>query len=139
MFGVLFLALAVHPGEGPGPWLALNGEPNVSYRWSRPDSNTCLVEFSNGNTGDELSFDTVVKIISSRPQAPVKPTGLTPLKQQSTRITPQTSERRISVQLFQMGRDALRLNDCYGVMHVDATAKVARDTGSAINTNALQK
>jgi hypothetical protein len=135
MFGILFLALAVHPGQGPGDWVALNGEPNVSYRWSRPDSNTCLVEFSNGNTSGPLSFDTTVKIITNRPQTPAKPTGLTPLKQQPTRITPQTGERRMSVQLFQMGRDAQRLHDCYGVMQVSATARTSVDTDKAPSTS----
>lgn len=133
MFGVLLLALAVHPGQGPGSWVALNGEPNVNYRWSRPDSNTCLVEFSTENTSGQLSFDTVVKIITNRPQAPVKSTGPTPIKQQPTRITPQTGERRISVQLFQMGRDAQRLNDCYGVMQVSAIAKPAGGPNSVPN------
>ena len=139
MFGILLLALAVHPAEGPTPWLALNGEPDVSYRWSRPDSNTCLLEFSNENASGQRSFDTVVKIIMNRPQAPVKPTGQSAIKQQPTRITPQTSERRISVQLFQMGRDAQRLNDCYGVVQVSATAKPASDLDSIPNTNARQK
>jgi hypothetical protein len=80
-----------------------------------------------------------VKIITNRPQAPVKPTGLTPLKQQATQISPHTSERRISVQVFQMGRDAQRLNDCYGVLRVSATAGAAGDADSAIKANARQK
>ena len=110
-----------------------------AYRWSRPDSNTCLVEFSNGNTSGQLSFDSVVKVIISRPQAPVKPTGLTPMKQQPTRITPQTSERRMSVQLFQMGRDVQRLNDCYGVAGVRVAAKSAGNTGTVLDPNVRQK
>src|SRR3954466_12068095 len=135
MVGILLLALAVHPGQGPGDWVPLNGEPNVTYRWSRPDSNSCLVEFSNANTTGQLSLNSVVKIITNRPQQPVKATGLSPIKQQPTRITPQTSERRISVQLFQMGRDAERLHDCYGVMQVSATAAKSAGTDKTPSTN----
>jgi hypothetical protein len=117
----MFMLISQHPGGDAHSWRPLDGEPNVAYRWSQPDSNTCLVEFTSQDHTGPRSFETVAKIYTTRPQAPVKTKSISAIKPQATRIIPQVSERRVSVQLFRLGNDAQRLSNCYGVVQVNAS------------------
>lgn len=119
MLAYLLLILVVpHPGGTPTNWQPLLGEPAVRYRWSLPTSNSCLVEFASDSPGTGLAFESVVKVITNRPESPVSQKSLSPLKPAPTMIVPQTSDRELTIQLVRMGQQARDIPDCYGIQMV---------------------
>lgn len=123
MVTLMLLALVTqHPGGPPSDWLPLSGEPKISYRWSRPSANSCMVEFESGERGNSLRFDVVAKILSSRPDAPVYPKESDRPAPEPTIIKPQTVERKMSIEVIRMGRNSETIHECYGVLSLQARA-----------------
>jgi hypothetical protein len=129
MIAYLLLALAgPHQGGAPTNWQPLAGGPAVRYRWSRPTSNSCLVEFASDDRGEQLSFEAIANVIINRPSPPVIHESLSPLKSDPPIIVPQTSERVVSIELGRMGRDVRNIHDCYGVEAVRGQETKGTDT-----------
>jgi hypothetical protein len=127
---LLFILAVPHPGGTPTNWQPLLGEPSVRYRWARPSSNSCLVEFASDNPTAGLTFQSIVKVITNRPESPVSQKSLSPLRAAPTVIVPQTSDREISIQLVRMGQDARDIPDCYGIQMLKGSKKDGGTTES---------
>jgi len=129
---LIFAALLVSPGAPPKDWLPLTGMPQVNYRWSRPTSDSCLVEFAVvGVATDTLQLQVNAKTLITRPAAPIEPMSGSPLHVEPTKIKPQTAPRAFSIQLQPHGRTVEDLHNCYGVMEVSAHKKGARPDPTA--------
>lgn len=136
MLAFLLLLLATqHPGAAPTDWAFVTGESHVKYRWSRPASNSCLVEFSSEDHLAARTFDAMARIVSNRPQAPVQPNSISAITPAPTHVRQQTADRAIHVELPRMGRDAEEIHDCYGIVQMRSLVKTtsqspAQDTPS---------
>ena len=120
----LFATIAPHPGGVPTDWQPLSGVQQVNYRWSRPTSNSCLIEVvAEGKTSEPLQLRINAKVLSRRPDPPIAPTPGSPIYVEPTKIKPQTEEREFSIALSPHGRAIEDIHDCYGVQEADARVK----------------
>lgn len=119
----LLLLVTQHPGGAPTDWKAVMGEPHVKYRWSKPAANSCLVEFSSDGQQAAQKFDAVARIVSNRPQGAVQPNSISAITPAPTVVRQQTADRSMQVQLPRMGRDAQELQNCYGIVQIQAQIK----------------
>lgn len=126
----LFLLLVLpHVGGQPSPWQGVSGVDKVQYRWSRPASNSCLVEFNNAGASQPPPFTAGVTFVSNRPTKPLQPKGLPPKKSESeaTIVRDQISERQLPVHLVKLGTYATSIEDCYRIVLVKAVVPSSTD------------
>ena len=124
---LLLLFVLPHVGGDPSPWQALPGADKVQYRWSRPASNSCLVEFENQDMSQVAQFTAVATVVYTRPTNPVPTTGLAPRKSAPTIIKDKTEDRQMPVQLVRSGTYSASIDGCYRVMLLKASAPPLND------------
>jgi hypothetical protein len=112
---LLFALSTTHQGGAPTNWQHLMGEPAVKYRWSRPESNSCLMEFTSDDRGTALSFEVIASVISNRSQTALGKQRTSFGRTTSAPVVPRTSDRTIPVELTRMGRNVMDIQDCYGI------------------------
>ena len=122
MIALLLLGFLVqHPGGLPGDWQALTGVPDLSYRWSRPASNSCLVEFrSSSSQNGDLDFQVTATIFTSSPPGPIQSKTGSVFRVEPTRVKPQLGDRVFSMRLRRMGQLSRDIHDCYGISEMKA-------------------
>ena len=119
---LLLLFALPHAGGDPTSWQTLPGADNVQYRWSRPASNSCLVEFENQDAKQAAQFTAVATIVYTRPTNPVPTTGLAPKKSGPTVIKDKTEDREMPVHILRSGRYSASIDGCYRVMLLKSAA-----------------
>ena len=124
---LLLLFVLPHAGGAPTPWQAVSGTDNVQYRWSRPASNSCLVEFENQDANQAAQFTAVATVVYTRPTSPVPTTGLAPRKSGPTIIKDRTEDREMPVHILRSGTYSASIDGCYRVMLLKASAPVSND------------
>jgi hypothetical protein len=122
MTALLLLFVLPHVGGDPTPWQAVSGTDNVQYRWSRPASNSCLVEFENQDASQAAQFVAVATVVYTRPTNPVPTTGLAPRKSAPTIIKDKTEDREMPVHILRSGTYSASIDGCYRVMLLKASA-----------------
>ena len=127
MTALLLLFILPHVGGDPTPWQAVPGADSVQYRWSRPESNSCLVEFENQDVRQAAEFTAVATVVYTRPTNPVPTTGLAPRKSAPTIIKDKTEDREMPVHIFRSGTYSASIDGCYRVMLLKASAPPSND------------
>lgn len=127
MTALLLLFVLPHVGGDPTPWQAVPGADNVQYRWSRPASNSCLIEFENENARQVAQFTVLATVVYTRPTNPVPTTGLAPRKSAPTIIKDKTEDREMPVHLVRSGTYSASIDGCYRVTMLKASAPPSND------------
>lgn len=118
---LLFAAIAPTPGGLPSDWKSLNGISHVNYRWARPTSNSCVIEFAAvGEAPERLQLQIKVKVFNTRQAPQVEEQSDSAMTVEPTKIRPQTEDRVFSIELLRYNRGVESLHDCYGVNQVEA-------------------
>jgi hypothetical protein len=122
MITLLLLGFLVQrPGGLPGDWQQLTGVPDLSYRWSRPTSNSCLVEFRGSpSQSGEIEFQVTATIFATLPPGPIQSKAGSAFRVEATRIKPQISDRVFAMRLRRLGQQSQDLHDCYGISQIKA-------------------
>jgi hypothetical protein len=122
MVPILLIAAALTQAAGAPPtdWKPLTGVTGVHYRWSRPTSNSCMVEFESAAASQELQFKVTASVASTNPPASLEYNPDSPMHVESTKIKPQVGDRVFSMRLARLGRDTKDIHDCYGVVGIRA-------------------
>ena len=129
----LFLLLALpHVGGEPGPWQTVTGVNKVQYRWSRPASNTCLVEFENQDIDQPAQFMAVATFAYTRPTKPVVTKSLAPKKDSPTVVKEKTIDRQLPVHIFRSGTYSTTIDSCYHVTLITASAPSSNDATETV-------
>lgn len=133
---LLIGSLMVNPGAPPTEWKPLAGVTGIHYRWSRPTSNSCIVEFGSTGGSGVLHFQVTANVTTTNPPASLEYNPDSPMNIESTKIKPQKADRVFTIQLPQQGENSQYIHDCYGVGNVTATKGLGR---SETTSQALPK
>jgi hypothetical protein len=117
---LLITSLMLNPGAPPTDWQPLGGVTGVHYRWSRPTSNSCLVEFEGAADPGVLQFQVTAKVLNTEPKGPIEYNPDSPMQIESTKIKPQLEDRAFPMRLVRFGRDNRDIHNCYGVLGIRA-------------------
>lgn len=117
MNSLLWIGLLLQTAGGlPGYWQLLSGVPDVSYRWSRPTSDSCSVEFRTPRAPQERTLNLEIRMIGARPGRTASDDSDNSFSRPSVPEKPKVVSQSVAIELSRDGQARQYIHSCYGIV-----------------------
>lgn len=129
----ILLLASVHPGGPSSDWISVDGASSVRFRWSRPASNSCLVEFQNSDSLNQIRMTAVAAYAGNRTETPVQPPGQNLGHVGPTIVRERKEEKHISATMDKLSKYIVSIPDCYRIDTIRGSAMSTKEPSNQDN------
>jgi hypothetical protein len=124
-------AVSLQVAAPPTEWLPLTGTEKIEYRWSRPASNSCLIEFRSSDSTGAEKFTTVATVVTNAVPKPktVYRVGAPPVP--PAIIKENKEDRTAAIEVGPSGTAVQSFDSCYRVVLVKGKDVSAHPSAAA--------